>query len=131
MRIGVMTGGGDCPGLNAVIRAIVRRTGGMYGGEVVGFRFGWAGLVERNIVPLGIDQVSGILPRGGTILGTSRTNPYKIEGGVKKIHECFKEERLDGLIAAQRAVLPPSRPPGRPEAPAGNGPLASPAAGAR
>jgi len=99
MKIGVLTGGGDCPGLNAVIRAIVRRTGGMYGGEVVGFRFGWAGLVERNIVPLGIDQVSGILPRGGTILGTSRTNPYKIEGGVKKIHECFKEERLDGLIA--------------------------------
>lgn len=99
MRVGVFTGGGDCPGLNAVIRAIVRRTIGKYGGEVVGFRYGWAGMIEGNSLPLGIDQVSGILPRGGTILGTSRTNPYRIDGGPQKIHETFKKLGLDGLIA--------------------------------
>lgn len=99
MRVGVFTGGGDCPGLNAVIRAIVRRTIGKYGGEVVGFRFGWAGMIDGNHMPLGIDEVSGILPRGGTILGTSRTNPYKIDGGPESIHKTFKELGLDGLIA--------------------------------
>jgi phosphofructokinase-like protein len=99
MRVGVFTGGGDCPGLNAVIRAIVRRTIGKYGGEVVGFRFGWAGMIEGNSLPLGIDEVSGILPRGGTILGTSRTNPYKIDGAPQKIHQMFKKLGLDGLIA--------------------------------
>jgi 6-phosphofructokinase len=99
MRVGVFTGGGDCPGLNAVIRAIVRRTIGKYGGEVVGFRFGWAGMIDGNSLPLGIDEVSGILPRGGTILGTSRTNPYKIDGAPQKIHQMFKKLGLDGLIA--------------------------------
>ncbi|MBM3307458.1 MAG: 6-phosphofructokinase [Candidatus Eisenbacteria bacterium] len=99
MRVGVLTGGGDCPGLNAVIRAIVRRTIGKYGGEVVGFRFGWAGMIEGNTIPLGNDQVSGILPRGGTILGTSRTNPFKVDGGPQKIHQTFKKQGLDGLIA--------------------------------
>ena len=98
MRVGVLTGGGDCPGLNAVIRAIVRRTIGKYGGEVVGFRFGWAGMIDGNAVPLGNDQVSGILPRGGTILGTSRTNPFKVDGGPQKIHQTFKKQGLDGLI---------------------------------
>jgi 6-phosphofructokinase 1 len=99
MRVGVFTGGGDCPGLNAVIRAIVRRTIGKYGGEVVGFRFGWAGMLDGNSMPLGIDQVSGILPRGGTILGTSRTNPYKVEGGPQKIQQTFRKQGLDALIA--------------------------------
>lgn len=99
MRIGLLTGGGDCPGLNAVIRAVVRRTISKYGGTVVGFRYGWAGVVGGNTVKLGIDEVSGILPRGGTILGTSRTNPYKVDGGVDAITRTFKKENLDALIA--------------------------------
>ncbi len=99
MRVGVLTGGGDCPGLNAVIRAVVRRTIGKYGGAVVGFRYGWAGVISGNTLKLGIDEVSGILPRGGTILGTSRTNPYKADGGVNAIARRFKKENLDAVIA--------------------------------
>ncbi len=94
----MLTGGGDCPGLNAVIRAVVRRTIGKYGGTVVGFRYGWAGVLAGNTVKLGLDEVSGILPRGGTILGTSRTNPYKVDGGVEDIGRRFKKESLDALI---------------------------------
>src|SRR5881227_3667196 len=85
MRIGVLTGGGDCPGLNAVIRAVVRKGVGIYGHEFVGFRDGWRGPLEGETMTLGIDQVRGILPRGGTILGSSRTNPFKIDGGVERI----------------------------------------------
>ncbi len=99
MKVGMLTGGGDCPGLNAVIRAVVRRTIGRYGGEVVGFRYGWAGVLEDNRVALGLDEVSGILPRGGTILGTSRTNPYEAEGGPEAIRETFERNRLDGFVA--------------------------------
>jgi 6-phosphofructokinase 1 len=99
MKVGIFTGGGDCPGLNAVIRAVVRRTMGKYGGEVVGFRYGWAGVIDNNQMELGIEQVSGILPRGGTILGTSRTNPYKADGGFEAIRRTMKEVCLDGLIA--------------------------------
>ena len=99
MRIGVLTGGGDCPGLNAVIRAVVRKGVTEYGHEFVGFRDGWRGPLERQTVPLGIDQVRGILPRGGTILGTSRTNPYKIENGVERIEESLRELGIDALIA--------------------------------
>jgi phosphofructokinase-like protein len=99
MRVAVLTGGGDCPGLNAVIRAVVRRTMGKYGGEVVGFRYGWAGVIDNKQMKLGLEQVSGILPRGGTILGTSRTNPYKVEGGFEAIRETAEREKLDGLIA--------------------------------
>lgn len=99
MRVGVFTGGGDCPGLNAVIRGIVRRTISKYGGEVLGFRYGWAGVIEDNCLPLGLDEVSGILPRGGTILGTSRTNAYKVDGGPERIKEVLKKEGLDGLVA--------------------------------
>ncbi len=75
-RVGLLTGGGDCPGLNAVIRAVVRR--GLVGGEhsFVGFRYGWAGVLENDALELGIETTAGILPRGGTILGTSRTNPF-------------------------------------------------------
>ena len=87
MRVGVLTGGGDCPGLNAVIRAVVRKGVEVYGHEFVGFRDGWRGPLEGNTRELGIAQVRGILPRGGTILGSSRTNPFKIDGGVEKIKE--------------------------------------------
>ncbi|HET6529154.1 MAG TPA: 6-phosphofructokinase, partial [Actinoplanes sp.] len=99
MRIGVLTGGGDCPGLNAVIRAVVRKGVSEYGHEFLGFRDGWRGPLQGETVPLGIQQVRGILPRGGTILGTSRTNPYKIEGGVEKIEASLRGLGLDALIA--------------------------------
>jgi ATP-dependent phosphofructokinase / diphosphate-dependent phosphofructokinase len=97
-RIGVLTGGGDCPGLNAVIRAVARRSLDR-GAEVVGIREGWRGLVEGLVQPLGYREISGILPRGGTILGTSRTNPYKVDGGVDRVLETFAEQRLDALVA--------------------------------
>ena len=84
MVVGILTGGGDCPGLNAVIRAIVRVGSSRYGHTHVGLRNGWRGLLDQTIVPLDIDAVSGLLPRGGTILGTSRTNPFKDpEGGAQ------------------------------------------------
>ena len=79
-RIGILTGGGDCPGLNAVIRGIVRKGVKVHGHEFVGFRYGWAGVLEGTTVDLSIEATSGLLPRGGTILGTSRTNPYKGDG---------------------------------------------------
>ncbi|MDQ2984116.1 MAG: 6-phosphofructokinase [Actinomycetota bacterium] len=97
-RVGVLTGGGDCPGLNAVIRAVVRRSLDR-GGEVVGIREGWRGLVETIFEELGPREISGILPRGGTILGTTRTNPYKVEGGVERVLENFREAGLDALVA--------------------------------
>ena len=81
MRIGVLTGGGDCPGLNAVIRAVVRKGVGRLRHEFVGFRDGWKGPLENITMPLGVPEVRGILPRGGTILGSSRTNPFKVDGG--------------------------------------------------
>ncbi|MER5649192.1 6-phosphofructokinase [Streptosporangium sp. NPDC002524] len=99
MRIGVLTGGGDCPGLNAVIRAVVRKGVGVQGHEFVGFRDGWRGPLEGDTMPLDIDAVRGILPRGGTILGSSRTNPIKIEGGVEKIKENLAKGGVDALIA--------------------------------
>src|SRR5919112_5809645 len=99
MRIGVLTGGGDCPGLNAVIRAVVRKGVATYGHEFVGFRDGWKGPLEGLTKPLGIAEVRGILPRGGTILGSSRTNPFKIEGGVEKIQANLAEQGVDALVA--------------------------------
>ena len=99
MRVGVLTGGGDCPGLNAVIRGVVRKGVQTYGYEFVGFRDGWRGPLENVTMPLGVDQVRGILPRGGTILGSSRTNPFKIDGGVEKIRESLAENGVDALIA--------------------------------
>jgi 6-phosphofructokinase 1 len=98
MRIGILTGGGDCPGLNAVIRAVVRRSTDR-GNEMVAVRDGWKGLTEGIFAPLGRREVSGILPRGGTILGTTRTNPYKVEGGVEAVLRHFGEEQLDALVA--------------------------------
>jgi phosphofructokinase-like protein len=97
-RIAILTGGGDCPGLNAVIRAVTRRSLDR-GAEVVGVRYGWRGLVEGLFQPLGYREISGILPRGGTILGTSRTNPYKSEDGVQRVLATFAEERFDALVA--------------------------------
>ncbi len=97
-RVGILTGGGDCPGLNAVIRAVARRSLDR-GCEVMGFRSGWRGLVDGNRVPLGPREISGILPRGGTILGTSRTNPYKVEGGVAAVLANAGAAGLDGLVA--------------------------------
>ena len=99
MRVGVLTGGGDCPGLNAVIRAVVRRGVQEYGYEFVGFRGGWRGPLEGDTVPLSIANVRGILPRGGTILKSSRTNPFKIEGGVEKIKDNLAANGIDALIA--------------------------------
>jgi 6-phosphofructokinase 1 len=99
MRIGVLTGGGDCPGLNAVIRAVVRKGAGAYGHEFVGFRDGWRGPLEDDTMPLGVPEVRGILPRGGTILGSSRTNPLAEEGGPALIAENLKGAGVDGLIA--------------------------------
>lgn len=99
MRIGVLTGGGDCPGLNAVIRAVVRKGVGVYGHEFVGFRDGWRGPLENLTMPLGVPDVRGILPRGGTILGSSRTNPFKVEGGVARIVENLRRLDVDALIA--------------------------------
>ncbi|HEX3613312.1 MAG TPA: 6-phosphofructokinase [Sporichthyaceae bacterium] len=99
MRIGVLTGGGDCPGLNAVIRGVVRKGVGTYGHEFVGFRDGWRGPLEALTMPLGVPEVRGILPRGGTILGSSRTNPIKVDGGVERIRKNLSELGVDALIA--------------------------------
>ncbi len=99
MRIGVLTGGGDCPGLNAVIRAVVRKGAGIYGHEFVGFRDGWRGAMEGDTVPLDIGAVRGILPRGGTILGSSRTNPYRVEGGMEAIRKALADNGIDALVA--------------------------------
>jgi phosphofructokinase-like protein len=98
MRVGVLTGGGDCPGLNAVIRAVGRSVM-VRGGEVVGVLEGWKGLVEGLFEPLGPREISGLLPRGGTIIGTTRTNPFKLDGGVEKVLSTFERERIDALVA--------------------------------
>ncbi|MCX5700116.1 MAG: ATP-dependent 6-phosphofructokinase [Candidatus Omnitrophica bacterium] len=97
-RIGILTGGGDCPGLNPVIRAVVRKAL-LDGYEIVGIKNGWKGLVENDTLPLDMDAVSGILPKGGTILGTSRTNPYKKEGDLQKVKDNFKKMNLCALVA--------------------------------
>ena len=99
MKVGVLTGGGDCPGLNAVIRAIVRKGVERYGHEIVGFRDGWRGPLEGDHVPLDVTAVRGILPRGGTILGSSRTNPFAVEGGVGRIRDNLAAIGVDALIA--------------------------------
>ncbi len=96
--IGILTGGGDCPGLNPVIRAVVKKSH-LEGWEVIGFRNGWKGLIENDRMLLDAKSVSGILPKGGTILGTSRTNPYKKEGGVEKVKQAFEANNLHALVA--------------------------------
>lgn len=99
MRVGVLTGGGDCPGLNAVIRAVVRRGVAEHGYEFVGFRDGWRGPIESDTMALDVRAVRGILPRGGTILGSSRTNPFKIDGAVQRITENLVKLEIDALVA--------------------------------
>jgi 6-phosphofructokinase 1 len=99
MRIGVLTGGGDCPGLNGVIRGVVRKGVKEYGYEFVGFRDGWKGPLEGLTMPLNLETTRGILPKGGTILGSSRTNPFKIENGVERIKENLAKMGVDALVA--------------------------------
>ena len=98
MRIGVLTGGGDCPGLNAVIRAVVRKGINAHGHEFFGFRYGWAGVLANDGAPLTLENTRGILHRGGTILGSSRTNVYKVEDGLNKVKQAMKDSNLDALI---------------------------------
>src|SRR5579875_2354867 len=98
MRIGLLTGGGDCPGLNAVIRAVVRKAIDAHGDQVIGFRDGWRGVLENVAEELSLESTRGILPRGGTILGSSRTNPYARQDGVERVRQTLAAHRLDGLI---------------------------------
>jgi phosphofructokinase-like protein len=95
----MLTGGGDCPGLNAVIRAVVRKGERHYGDEFVGFLDGWKGVLGRDTTVLDVERCRGILPRGGTILGTSRTNPYKVEDGPRRVMDNLREEGIDAFIA--------------------------------
>ena len=99
MRIGMLTGGGDCPGLNAVIRAVVRKGETYYGHEFVGYRHGWRGLVDGESVPLTVASTRGLLPRGGTILGTSRTNPYKTDGGSARVLATMERDHVEAIVA--------------------------------
>ena len=99
MRVGVLTGGGDCPGLNAVIRAVVRKGIEVHGWDFVGFRNGWNGPLTGDSRPLGLNDVEDILTRGGTILRSSRTNPYKVDGGVDEIRKVLADQGVDALIA--------------------------------
>src|SRR5688572_7179474 len=99
MRVGLLTGGGDCPGLNAVIRAVVRKGERHYRDELVGFLDGWKGVLERNTTVLDVERCRGILPRGGTILGTSRTNPYKLDDGPQRVIDNLRAEGVDAFIA--------------------------------
>ena len=99
MKVGMLTGGGDCPGLNAVIRGAVRKGVSTYGHEFVGFRDGWRGPLENDTIPLDVNAVRGILPRGGTILGSSRTNPFAIDNGVERIKDNLAANGCEALIA--------------------------------
>jgi 6-phosphofructokinase 1 len=98
MRIGMLTGGGDCPGLNAVIRAVVRKGEGIYGHELVGFRHGWRGVIEDETMELSIAGTRGLIHRGGTVLGTSRTNPFKADDGVARVLDTLAREHIDALV---------------------------------
>jgi 6-phosphofructokinase 1 len=99
MKVAILTGGGDCPGLNAVIRAATRQCAGHYGCSVVGVHNGWRGLLDADFIPLNVDTVTGILPLGGTILGTSRTNPFKEEDGPERILKTVQDYGVDAVIA--------------------------------
>jgi 6-phosphofructokinase 1 len=99
MRVAMLTGGGDCPGLNAVMRAVVRKGETVYGDELVGFRDGWRGPIEGDLEPVSVESFRGTLPRGGTILGSSRTNPYKVDGGPEKVTATLAEHGIDALVA--------------------------------
>jgi 6-phosphofructokinase len=104
MRIGILTGGGDCPGLNAVIRAVVRKGIFHYHDEFVGFLEGWRGVIENHSMGLDLNSVGGILPRGGTILRTSRTNPSKRPDGFDRCMATIQAHKIDALIAIGHVV---------------------------
>jgi ATP-dependent phosphofructokinase / diphosphate-dependent phosphofructokinase len=99
MKVGILTGGGDCPGLNAVIRAVVRKGERHYGDQLCGFRDGWRGVMERDLEHLDVQRLRGSLPRGGTIIGTSRIQPFRYADGVDRVKATFDAEALDGVIA--------------------------------
>src|SRR5580700_8658978 len=99
MRVGVLTGGGDCPGLNPAIRAVVRKCEVGFGDQVIGFRDGWRGVVEDSTMLLDVERCRGILPRGGTILGTSRTNPFRQEDGAERALDTLGRHGIDALVA--------------------------------
>ena len=98
MRVGVLTGGGDCPGLNAVLRAIARKGERGFGDEIVGFRDAWDGVMERRTMPLTVETMRGLLPRGGTVLGTRRGSPFDTPDGVSRVEATLSELGIDGLI---------------------------------
>jgi len=98
LKVGILSGGGDAPGINAVIRAVVRKGIQHYGYEIIGIKDGWRGLLEGDFLPLDLDAASGILPRGGSILGTSRTNPFKQEKGGEKILRNAEKARIDSVV---------------------------------
>ena len=124
MRIGVLTGGGDCPGLNAVLRAVVRKGERVHGDEIVGFLDGWRGVIERRTEPLNVERCRGILPRGGTILGSSRTNPYAVDGGVDASNARACVDAGANVLVAGSAVF------NHPDGPAAGGQAVLAAAGA-
>lgn len=99
MRIAMLTGGGDCPGLNAVMRAVARKGEQVYGDKLLGFSDGWRGVLEDDTIELSVESFRGTLPRGGTILGSSRTNPYKVEDGPNRVREVLANREIDALIA--------------------------------
>src|SRR3984957_8712031 len=99
MRVALLTGGGDCPGLNAVIYAIVRKGINHYGDEFIGFLNGWRGVLDNDFIPLTLENTDGIQLKGGTILHSSRTNVKKIPGGIEKVQEVLKANKIDALIA--------------------------------
>ena len=99
MRVGILTGGGDCPGLNAVIRGIVRKGERVYGDELYGFRDGWKGVMEGRFEMLDVTGLRGTLPRGGTILGTTRIQPYMFEDGVDRVKATLEEHSIDAVVA--------------------------------
>jgi 6-phosphofructokinase 1 len=98
VKVGVLSGGGDAPGINAVIRAVVRKGIQNYGYEIVGIKDGWRGLLEGEFLPLDLKSASGILPRGGSILGTSRTNPFKHENGPQRIMDAAKKNGIEAVV---------------------------------
>src|ERR1700756_3144756 len=112
VRIGILTGGGDCPGLNAVIRAVVRQGTDHYSARLLGCRDGWRGVLEDLAEELTVESTRGILHRGGTILGSSRTNVFKRENGVELVRETFERHELDGLIAIGGGGTPRAPTPG-------------------
>ena len=98
LKIGILSGGGDAPGINAVIRAVVRRGINNYGYEFVGIKDGWRGLVDGTFVSLDLKAISGTLPRGGSILGTSRTNPFKHKYGSQKVLQNLEKQKLKAIV---------------------------------